>query len=345
MEKLGTYIVKSLNENQQVYLPGIGMFKKERVPATFDNNTNAFLAPTQKIILTTEEGSAAPLISAINKSEGSNEEESENQLREIIGSILLELNEKGQCHIPDFGEIIKQGDAISFIEDKRQEDLPYYKNVDEIKLIEPSKKESLIEDETPIIEQATEVEEEAIKEEAVEGEVLQTQEFEPKGRAINWLWPALVVIAMLAAGVYWYFITERLESKETGIVELEDIKNEALPDTVLTLNPEETEASHQDTTVTSSLEKPEHAEEETPRKPETTYEIIIVSFGKLSEAEKYVENMNAKGYKIRILENQNPGNLYKVSYRSFTDEAEAQIELNNVRETIAKEAWIYKTRK
>lgn len=340
MEKLGTYIVKLLNENQQVYLPGLGTFKKERVPAAFDQNTNAFLAPTQKIILNTEKGSTASIISAINKAEGSNEEESENLLREITGSILLELNEKGKCHIPDFGEIIKQGDAISFIEDKRQEDLPYYKNVDEIKLIEPSKKEPLIEQETPIIEQATEEEEEAVEE-----EVLPIQEFEPKGRAINWLWPALIIITLLAAGAFWFFNSERFQLKETTIAGVEDRKTDALPDTVLTLNPEETEASHQDTTVTSSLENTEHAEEEAPRKPETTYEIIIVSFGKLSDAEKYVENMNAKGYKIRILENPNPGNLYKVSYRSFTDENEAQIELNHVRETLAKEAWIYKTKK
>lgn len=345
MEKLGTYIVKLLNENQQVYLPGLGTFKKERVPATFDEKTNAFLAPTQKIILNTEKGSSASILSAINKAEESNEEESENLLREIIGSILLELNEKGKCLIPDFGEIIKQGDAISFIEDNRQEDLPYYKNVDEIKLIEPSKKEPLIEQEAPIIEQATEVEEEAIKEEAVEEEVPQTQEFEPKGRAINWLWPALIIITLLAAGAFWFFNSERFQLKETTIAGVEDRKTDALPDTVLTLNPEETEASHQDTTVTSSLENTEHAEEEAPRKPETTYEIIIVSFGKLSDAEKYVENMNAKGYKIRILENPNPGNLYKVSYRSFTDENEAQIELNHVRETLAKEAWIYKTKK
>lgn len=340
MEKLGTYIVKLLNENQQVYLPGLGTFKKKRVPATFDENTNKFLAPSQNIVLDTEKGSAAPIISAISKEEGSNEEESENQLREIIGSVLLELNEKGKYHIPDFGEITKEGDAISFIENKQQEDLPYYKNVDEIKLIEPSKKKPFIEQETPIIEQATDEEEEAVEE-----EVLPLQEFEPKGRAINWLWPALIIVTLLATGAFWFFNSERFQLKETTIISFGDGKKQAIPDTTGVISSEEKDASHQDTTFIASIENTEPAEEETLQKPQTTYEIIIVSFGKLSEAEKYVENMNAKGHKIRILENPNPGNLYKVSYRSFTNETEAQNELNKVRETIAKEAWIYKKRK
>lgn len=338
MDKLGVHIVKLLNENQQVYLSGLGTFKKERVPARFDENTNTFLAPTQKINFNTEKGSTVPLINTISKEEGSSEEESENQLRELIGALLLELNEKGKCHIPDLGELIKEEEAITFIEDKRDEDLPYYKNVDEIKLIEASKKEPIIEQETPPLPL---INEETKNGEEVEREILSVEEFEPKGRPINWLWPILIIIAIIAAGALWFFNSEKLEQAEIATVGIEDSKSEVLPDTTLALKPEETEVGHQDTTLISSLESTEHIEE-APLKPETTYEIIIVSFGKLAEAENYVENMNAKGYKIRILENQNPGNLYKVSYRSFTDETEAQIELNNVRETIAREAWIYK---
>lgn len=339
MDKLAKYIVKLLNENLQVYLPGLGTFKKERVPARFDENTNTFIAPTQRTILSPEKGSSAPIISAISKAEGSSEEESENQLKKLIGSILLELNEKGKCYIPDLGEIIKEGDSITFIGDELKDDLPYYKNVNEIKLIEPSKKEPLTDPEKPLIHDRINDEEE-VKEE----EILPIEEFEPKGRSINWLWPAGIIIAMLIAGALWFFNSEKVEQYETGIVGVDD-KNKVFQDTTLTLNPEETEISPQDTVINSSLETIENLEEKAPRKPETTYEIIIVSFAKLSEAEKYVENMNSKGYKIRTLENKNPGNLYKVSFRSFKDESEAQLELNNVRETIAKEAWIYKMKK
>ncbi len=326
MDKLGTYIVKLLNENLQVYLPGLGTLKKERIPAEFDENTNTFLAPTHKIILDDEKGKTEPLIGAISKAEETSDEESGEHLKKLIGTLLFELNEKGKCTIPNLGEIIKEGDTLTFVEDKRKEDLPYYKNVDEIKLIESS----IIE---PVIEQETIG--------GVETENLPIQEFEPKGRPINWLWPVLIIIGLIAAGTFWFLNSRKIEQKEIGILGFDDRKKEVLPDTTLALNQEEADARHQDTTITLSLE---NTAVDTLRKIETTYEIIIVSFGKRSEAEKYVEDMNAKGYKIRILENKNPGNLYKVSYRSFKDEAEAQLELNNVRETIAKEAWIY-TRK
>ncbi len=330
MDLLATYIIGLLKVNSQVYLPGLGTFKKERIPASFDKNTNTFLAPTQRISFNAEKGSFAPLIEFISKTENISAKESENRLNKIVDSILLKLNETGEYTIPQLGKLIKHEGEISFIEDKEKEDLPYYKDVNEIKLIEPSKVEPEL-----IIERNDE--------EEIEETSLPVQEFEPKGRPINWLWPVLIILAIALAGAFWFFKPQKWVSEEIPAL-VESDKNAVIPDTDTSLNPQTDKLIGQDTSSTLTIKSTEPIVEEIPVQPETSYEIVIASFGKLSDAEKYVENMNAKGYKIRILENKKTGNLYKVSYGSFIDESKAQLELNKVRETLSKEAWIYKNK-
>lgn len=324
MDRLGAHIIEVLNASQKVYLPGLGTFKKERIPAQFDDKTNSFLAPSKKVILINEKGSAAQLITRISQEEKISEEETENQLKNVVGSLLLELNEKGTAEIVDFGKLIKTEDAIIFVEDVQEEDLPFYKSVSEIKLIQPSKTEPL-----------SSLEESDTEEQAEE----QTQEFEPRGKPINWLWPALIIVALIISGTIWFLNSEELKVQGTQEALTETTKSDIIPDTASTIaNSDTTQISAQDTVSSTFAENVETV----TAKPTTTYEIIVVSFGKLSEAENYVKNMNAKGYKIRILENKNPGNLYKISYGSFAVEAEAQLELNKVREDFSKDAWIFK---
>lgn len=323
MDKLGTHIIRLLNQNSQVYLSGLGSFKRERVPASFDSSTNTFLAPKHRIIYNTDKGSSVPLINTISETEKITYEESERQLNKTIGSILLELNVNGKCTLQNFGALIKQEEEISFIEDENIESLAFYKNVPEIKLIEPSV--------------------EFKKEEETERQEtnLPIQEFEPKGKPINWVWP-IVAILTFAIATLWYLNSQQLINKDSPV--LVDTNIEPIIDSNGIANTEVKEIS--DNNIVDSLlsKDTENAEDEIPIKTEISFEIIIASFGKLGDAEKYVENMNTKGYKLRILENKNPGNLYKISYGSFVDEVSAQLELNTVRETLSKDAWIYKNK-
>jgi hypothetical protein len=317
-----------LNENGRVYLPGLGTFKKERIPALFDEKTNSFLAPSQKVILTNEKGSTTQLITRISQAEKISEEETENQLKKIIGSILLELNEKGEAKIEGFGKIVKTEETITFVEDKQEENLPFYKSVSEIKLIQPSKKEAPLHEGNDTKEQSE--------------PSIPIQEFEPHGKPINWLWPVLIIIVLIITGIFWFLNSNDIKVENTTAALTEASKSDINPDTnSIIINSDTTQISIQDT-VSSPFQEHDETVAVTHSEPVTTYEIIVVSFGKLSEAENYVENMNAKGYKIRILENKNPGNLYKISYGSFTDEVEAQLELNKVRENFSKDAWIFK---
>jgi nucleoid DNA-binding protein len=327
MDKLGAHIIELLNETPRVYLPGLGTFKKERVPALFDEETDSFLAPSQKIILTNEKGSVDQLINLISQAGEISEEEAENQLKKVVGSILLELNEKGESKIEGFGKLAKDRETIAFVEDKQEEALPFYKNISEIKLIEPSIKEPLVLDEND-------------KEEIIEP-FIPIEEFEPQGKSINWLWPIAIIIVLVITGAFWFLNSKGIKKEEAAFSKPSKNDSTQAASSII-IDSDTTVINEQDTTLSSLIQESTEPIAETHVEPVTTFEIIIVSFGKFSEAEKYVENMNAKGYKIRILENKNPGNLYKISYGSFTDEVEAQQELNKVREDFSKEACIYK---
>lgn len=342
MEKLGIHIVELLNENPEVYLPGIGLFKKERIPAAFDENKNSFTAPSQRIILLShEKGTAKLLIESISQAEEITDEESEEQLKKVIGAILLEVNEKGKVDIPGLGKLVKEQESLTLIQDKtKKEALPFYKSVKEFNLISPSKKP-----EVPV-EKAPEpaLENTFIDEEADES-VSTVQEFEPERSSFNWVWPVLILLVVLGTGTYWYITTPQqvdvLAPKDTPheAILLDTLKADTLQVDSLPNTPVD---SLDNRPADATVQAPQESVETSTQPGKTTFEIIVVSFGKKADAQEYVETMKARGQQFHVLENRRAGNQIKVSAGSYATEAEAQISLNKIRESFAKEAWIYK---
>lgn len=332
MKELGLYIVKLLNDNQPVYLPGLGTFRKQRIPSRFDKNTNTFLAPDHEVVFDTNIGSEDKLVILISTKKKITAEESKEHINDFVMQIKSALDQEGGYNIPNLGFIKKEGDQLRFIENLEKDDFLPYKDIEERKLIASSEPKATIAKDHTVETQPTEIVPSS------------DEEFEPKGRPINWLWPAIIISFMVIAGFLWFFNPNKLEKErmDSMLNQLQEDKANIDTTTTLVTPQEKNEASNiQDSTQSASSNK-QRGDKAVVIEDEGNYEIIIVSFGKRSEAEKYVESMNAKGHNVRILENKNPGNLYKVSYRSFKDQTEAQQELNIVRETLSKDAWIYK---
>ena len=365
MNELGTHIIELLNESPAVYLPGIGTFKNERVPAHFDESTNSFLAPKQRIVLHEVLGSATPLIQAIAKKSGNTFEDCEEQLKATTGAILLELNEQGESKIQHLGKLVIDDRIISFIPSENEEvALPLYKAIKERKLIAPAKYEAvekeLIENEEVIVTESEIVNEPKFtsdQQKAKENKdtipsvdyasesTPKEPEFEPKGRSINWVWPVLIILVLVVAGIVFFFNPIQKKT-ELFLIEKNTPEN-PISDTVVTSSePTQLDSNQEASTRSAQLTDPllndDRILNDVPVKEKITYEIIIVSFGKLAEAENYVETMLQKGIVLRILENRRAGNLFKVSYGSYSNEEKAQTELSKVRETLAKDAWVYK---
>jgi len=317
MDNLGAHIIEILRTNPKVSLAGIGTFKKERIPAIYDKNSNSYLAPTQRILLEDREDPDSLIINSIANGEGLSLQESERKLQLALASIKKELAEKGESLLPEFGRLVKnENTGYNFIAEDKDE-VPLYKPVNELKLITPASGMPL--------SQAKEIE---------SPRTPSNVDIEPATN--KWLWPILFVTFIIVGGTAWLLRPLLQQQAKETIAPIDSGSTSPASETIIT--PPTGNASVAEDSTSTQLGDSSSAT--TGLQP--TFEIIIVSFEKLPEAEKYVAKMNAKGYKIRILENHKPGNLYKISYSSYSTEEEARKELIRVKSELSKDAWILK---
>jgi hypothetical protein len=72
---------------------------------------------------------------------------------------------------------------------------------------------------------------------------------------------------------------------------------------------------------------------------QTSYEIIVATFARRSEAEDYVARSIKKGIVVKILDDA-PGSRIRISYASFTNKDLAEMELTQIRKNISPDAWM-----
>lgn len=80
-------------------------------------------------------------------------------------------------------------------------------------------------------------------------------------------------------------------------------------------------------------------EESTVTSTSFKYHIIGGAFKEPSNADKKVRQLKAKGFDARIV-GVNKWQLTQVAFGSYATKEEAQVELNNIRQTEAKDAWL-----
>lgn len=372
MENLGQYLVDFLNAHPQVYLPGIGLFKKERIASSFDPESQTFSAPSQQIVLETTEREEKDLfLQFLSEKLDLPLEETESLLNKRLGLWLLDANENGNSLLVGFGTLIKQEDKLFFdgVESSGSA-AKFYEPVKEIYLLPPSEQSKELapppsapesgllpveEDAAPSFKEGSvfPIEEDSNtnsqeSQEKVLAEVEST--FESKNHDVSgtstWVWATALVVLIIAALGYWFIqvpahpdaihepvTTVNTPSSSQPVPPLTDS---------LTQNNEGTNdpAKEIQDSVGNSAEN--NLISQKSDIPEITYEVIVVSFGKLADAESYVNLMKSKGHDLHIVPNNYSRNQVKVSCGSFSSAEEAQEALNSVRESFAKDAWIYK---
>ncbi|GEM_PF-630913 len=93
---------------------------------------------------------------------------------------------------------------------------------------------------------------------------------------------------------------------------------------------------------------PEKAEPdvvETPKEPEpgrTVYHIVVGSFAEKHNAEIMVDDLHRKGAEKASIFEQTPGGLHRVSYGFYYSMNEAERDLQSVKESVNRDAWILK---
>ncbi len=346
MGTLGLYIKEALQDKGEISLPGIGTFKKERIPAFFNDLKQSFMPPLQSVVLTDkQQASDQSLIQFIAEKENIDLEKSSLKIEQIISELEIELQEKEEITLEGLGKLKKVENRYEFTHFQPEAEGTFnnYEPIAEADIILPVEKKVNISSSTSDLN----THEELLSTE--ESTINDIEEIEQGNNYRKWLWPVIALIICATIAAFWFLNPNFKTSNNTNTTEVAT-DNQGTEQKITERPNQSVELNAQ----TQPIEPTEHLIPESDtnnlsanmvKEAQGRFEIIIAAFNTMEEAEAYVNRTNAKGYNVYIIKNNNPGNLNKISYGPFQTAAEAEQALVKVREELTKEAWIFKSKK
>ncbi len=339
---IGYYIADLLRNQDDVSLPGIGTFVKVRVPGSYHAASNSFTPPSYRVSLREFSDSIESLARHISINKNLSQTSAEYFIKKFISSIFDLLQSTGIAEIKPLGILRKDDERLSF---EASPDLKiggkFYglKEVKEQVLRHPPEEERLFQN--VFREEKVSMPEAAMPDNMlVEEEAAEMRSSFGLAKVLGLVVLTLIIIAGLAY-VYNPIVKESVNKFIASVSPQRVIpapagKERHIPGLAV---PERSAAAVNDS---SMIDTPKLASVAEPVDEEKqSYEIIGGSFGRMSEAETYIQQLSLKGISAKIAHNI-PGNLVKVSLGSFDDEQSAQKELNRIHKEVNKEAWIYR---
>jgi len=291
---LGLCISNLLRRYPTVHVPGIGVFKITRIPASYDRERSVILPPASVIELTGGHGDSLPIVSYLRAQLGVDEDAALHMLDEAIRDLAETINKNGRALLDGLGYLVADGASFVF--------KPFDRSG--ITISPVAIPPEVVNEVVPTPENGAEYETGAVTS-------------PPARRASRWIAVAAVVLLLSGAGVVWYyksgwltggkedpFLVQKNESEapvdEGGAppVATSPIDTAAADSVISQLSAQAADSVQVDTAVVVS----------NPPKPAITYEIVVGSFATMAQARKYVAKMKAKGYDLRALDSRMPGN-------------------------------------
>jgi len=324
---LGLCITNLLRRYPAVEVPGIGVFKITRIPASYDRERSVILPPTSLIELAEGHVSPLPIVNYLRAQRGVDEATAMQMLDKAVRDLVETVTEKGRALLDGVGYLVADGASFVF--------KPFDSGAMQVSpvAIPPEVAKEIV----PTPEHAAEYEADAA--------------ISPRrSHTSRWIAVTALVLLVSVAGAMWYYKSGWFEGDKRG--QLLAQKKEAgapvdqgEPSEVVT-PPADTVAdsviSQLSAKVADSVPNDTAAPVSNPPKPAITYEIIVGSFATMTQARKYVAKMKAKGYDLRALDSRMPGNRKKISWGSYATEEEAYRELVRVQKNFEPGAWIAK---
>ena len=172
--------------------------------------------------------------------------------------------------------------------------------------------------------------------------ILEKAEFDRKKKK-RWI-PIVIVILIIAISRPFIFNTcnnDNGSSKQNLITESKEIDDsKPIEDNILNDNDEKDTAFIEDTVIIENMESEveiELKEIETITENKKYYHIVLGSFEIENYANAFINELNQKTDATKII---NYNGLYRVSYNSYNDSDEAEIELDYIRNTLNLKSWI-----
>ena len=322
------HIKQLIIDNKGVVIPGLGGFTAEYEPAAFDVTENKFLPPTNKISFNAQYTfSDDKLINLIAQKENTDKEKAKLQVESFVIQVKSQLKAGKTVAFPQIGTLRQDSKGkIHFARDKQSNLLAEAYGLKDLKT-RPLEKES----------QPT----------------VPVQKRSKSGKKI-WITILSTAAIFLIIALSWYFTDgfthmDLISSQQT--VSRKDVIKEQ-PKTKAYLDSIAREDSLKaviNKTIDVTTNKKEalfyqEPETKTPeeKKQYAQFHIIAGSFKKMENAEKFCNELKAKGYNPEIIESDK--NLLRISIYSYPDEISALKKLYQLRETSEiKSVWILKT--
>jgi len=340
---IGQYIQQLLITYPEVGVPGMGIFKKERTAARYDEEQQQFVPPMVSYSLLAHAGTDHRLIQFLVDHHHLSESDAQYQLEQAVADLLAQVDEQGTVKLDGLGFLKQVEGKYTLVPFTSSKSYWGWQPIEELKE-EPAAEEIT---ETPISEESNQEMEIVpemvpVAEEEQQGPILAEQVAEAplsepdQKSSRTWLWVALGGLVLI--GLVFFFRMQ--PGKQSSLVEADSLKR-AQPEAPASsegtpaLSPIDSTKTASDSATTTS--------EPLVRKPSELihYTIVLGSFTKLAPAMKQAEFYRTKGIAAFVLESNMPQNRKKICLGNYPTRAEAKVDLTRIRAEISADAFIF----
>lgn len=358
MINIGTMIRRGLANKETFYLPGLGTFREEHVPAYFDESEQLFMPPYRALIFVNNELDRDKLTEFIIGNQTLSLTESKRTSSLIVDKFEDCMATKKETYVEGIGNCtFNQNDELVLLPENEKQELSLYDPIAEAEVLlthdtrlDMAESDHLANDTSQLDEQTPAIPTEPPLASISDNEL---EDLQQENSSRRWLWPVIgVALCVLIAGI-WFLnpIQNATKDSNNGNKQASNLQESGKSSDSISPTANATNQISETETANSAMDSnlPDGSAsggntDEILRAPSGRYEIIIAAFDTMTEAKDFVGKTNAKGYNVYILQNNRAGNMNKISYASFNTAAEASESLLKVRKELASEAWLWENK-
>jgi cell division septation protein DedD len=317
---ISRYLVELIRKRNELIVPGLGTFHREELPAYFDQTTQSFMPPSEKVVFSTEHAGDNSLLDYISLNENISRENAENFIREYVNNLNDLLSTTELIKIDFLGTFENGPKGLVFEADPDLIPNAYFGL--------KAQKET---GETQEIDEK--IADDVVEQQSVEEFEEELDAVEESSSSKTWIFVLALLLACTAIVQVLYpnLISSLLNPKtEPIVVEAPIAQQDTVAVDSLTITDSVSNSIAQDSSKITVQEVNQ----------ESSYEIVIAAFGKRSEADEFIQDLAQRNIKAKALETR-PGKFIKISVGSFADQESAQTELKKIQSELSRGAWIY----
>lgn len=329
---LGRYIHQLLKHRKEVYVKGLGVFKRMHTPSVYDERKRIYLPPVTYLEFDGKGTGGVDFIEYFQQSKQLSRSDAELEVESAVLGILEKVKNDGIARLTHVGQLVRHGTSLVF----KAEDLGGFQ-------LQPVAAASPSGEADGQLENLADVEQDIVQSSQASNPLESGEEEAPAGAAIEdetdttvngrprwFLWVA-VLAAIVIAGLFYFNRNTSDESRNLGSGDLDSNSTVqgSLSDSTVT------------TAATDSATDSTEAKVYSPLIPEHhTYQIVIGTHNTLAQAYEQAESFNKAGVpSVRVIPSKLANNKKRVIWDTYETKTEADSALRYVRRYHVSDAW------